>query len=86
MKGDTQLQSTLGPLNGGEKDLETESRGLGSLEGGDQSQAYRILPAPTPHSHITKDLFTAIPFTLDIMPGSQEKLQNKLKGKRNPAV
>lgn len=42
-----------------------------------------MLPLPpTPYHHITKHLFTAVPFTNCITPDLRKKLQGTLKGKK----
>ena len=39
-------------------------------------------PAPLPHHHISKGLFTEVSFTNDIMSGHKHKLQDTVKGKK----
>lgn len=42
---------------------------------------YNTSPTLTPYHHITKGLFTGVPFTHTSCLAIKEKLQNMLKGK-----
>ena len=80
--GEGKAKTSAGKIN--QKHLwSPQSRGVGSLKDWELVIGLQdASPAPLPHHHISKGLFTEVSFTNDIMSGYKQKLQDTVKGKK----